>query len=140
MKEKLLPKVVLDTNVLISALVYGGKPEQVYNFIFDKRIRAVISPILAAELADTLIKKFTFDQVRVKQLEKIMKKHFTLVYPKITLRAVLGDEDDNRVLEAAVEGQCQFIISGDRDLLDLATFKRIRILTPTQFLNLIKPQ
>ncbi len=44
------------------------------------------------------------------------------------------DRDDNRVLEAAVEGDCDFIITGDRDLLELCKYKKIKIITPAQFL------
>ena len=63
------PKVVLDTNILISALIYGGKPQQIYNLIFDKRIFAITSSILLAELTEILVKKFNFDLDRIKQLE-----------------------------------------------------------------------
>lgn len=128
------PRIILDTNILISALVYGGKPEQIYNLVLDKQIVAITSPILLSELTEILIKKFKFELSRIKQLEKITKNNFIIINPsKIILLA--RDEDDNRVLEAAAEGRCNYIITGDKDLLDLATFKNIKILTPDTFLS-----
>lgn len=128
------PKVTLDTNLLISALIFGGKPEQVYNLVLDKQIIAAISPILIAELTEVLTKKFNFELVRIHQLEKIIKKHFKIVYPDKTINAV-KDIDDNRVLEAAVEGKCSFIVTGDKDLLTFKAFRGIKILTPDEFLK-----
>lgn len=129
-------KVVLDTNILVSALIFGGKPEQVYNLVLEKQITAVISMVLFSELLETLIKKFNFGPKRIEQLERVIKKHFKIVYPKLIIN-VIKDDDDNRVLEAAIEGECNYIITGDRDLLDLKTYKDIKIITPDVFLPLI---
>ena len=128
------PRVLLDTNVLISAHVFGGIPQQVYNLVLEKQIEAVTSRILIAELIETLTKKFDFELVRIEQFEKIIKKHFKMVYPNQTV-AILRDNDDNRVLEAAVKGRCSYIITGDKDLLELGGYKGINILTPTEFLK-----
>ncbi len=129
------PRVVLDTNILISALVYGGKPEQVYNLVLEKQVVAVISNILLSELTEILVKKFHFDQPRIEQLERIIKQHFKVVYPNNNI-SILRDDDDNRVLEAAGEGLCHYIITGDKALLALKSFEKIKILTPQEFLEL----
>ncbi|MBI2621174.1 MAG: putative toxin-antitoxin system toxin component, PIN family [Candidatus Levybacteria bacterium] len=131
------PKAVLDTNVIISALVFGGKPEQVYSLILEKQIIGISSPVLLAELTETLTKKFNFELIRVKQLEKIIKKHFKIIHPDEIIY-ILEDEDDNRVLEAAIEGKSGFIVTGDSDLLTLKTFRQIEILTPDDFLKEIE--
>ena len=131
-----LPKVVLDTNIIISALIFGGKPEQIYNLVLNKQIFPLTSPILIAELTEILIKKFKFDLIKIKQLEKITKKYFKIVHPDETFHK-LADEDDNRVLEAALEGKCDYIITGDKDLLELSFFKKIEILTADQFLQIV---
>lgn len=131
------PKVVLDTNLLISALIFGGKPEQIYNLVLEKQIIGMTSSILLAELTEVLTKKFNFELIRVEQLEKIIKKHFKMVNPRQTVK-ILQDIDDNRVLEAAMTGKCSHIVTGDSDLLTLKTFRRIRILTPNDFLEIIQ--
>ena len=127
-------RVVLDTNILISALIYGGKPEQIYNLVLEKQIIAVTSAVLLAELSETLIKKFHFNHIRIEQLERIIKKHIRIVYPKETI-GIVKDDDDNRVLEAAIESKCSYIITGDKELLDLRVYKGIKILTADQFLK-----
>lgn len=144
------PKVVLDTNVVVSALIYGGKPEQIYNLVLNKQIFAITSSILLAELIETLIKKFNFDLNRIQQLEKIIKRNFHTVHPKKTIK-LQYDEDDNRVLEAAFEGNCDYIVTGDKELLELSIYnasryktrsdeiasdyKHIKIVTADRFLN-----
>lgn len=133
MAEKPL-KVTPDTNILVSALIYGGKPEQIYRLVLEKQLLAVTSPLLIAELTETLIKKFHFDLNRIRQLEKIIKRHFQIIYPKKTVK-LLKDEDDNRVLEVAFEGKCEYIITGDKELLGLKTFDGIKIVTSDQFLK-----
>lgn len=130
-------KVVLDTNILISALVYGGKPEQIYNLVLEKQMIAITTNILIAELLENLTKKFNFEQGRIEQLGRIIKKHFNVVHPKDIIK-VIRDEDDNRVLEAAIAGNCEVIITGDRDLLDLGNFEDVEILTPEEFLEKFK--
>lgn len=128
------PKLLIDTNILISALVYGGKPEQVLRLILEKKAMGVTSLVLLAEFLGILAQKFHFQPKKIQQAERLVKKNFHFVYPKETLD-VVGDEDDNRVLEAAVEGDCSFIVTGDRQLLILGEFRGIKIVNADQFLK-----
>ncbi|MBI2032189.1 MAG: putative toxin-antitoxin system toxin component, PIN family [Candidatus Levybacteria bacterium] len=132
---KNIPKALLDTNILISAHIFGGKPEETYNLILEKRIIPVISPTLIGELTETLIKKFNFELKRIKQFERIIRKHFIIVYPNQTLN-ILNDKDDNRVLEAAIEGRCNYIVTGDKELLELKKYKNIKIVNAKDFLDI----
>lgn len=127
-------RVVLDTNILVSALVYGGNPIKVLLFALNKRIQVITSPILLSELTDIISKKFPLSLEDMHLLEKEMQKNFVIVHPSKILN-IVRDEDDNRVLEAAVAGKCNFIITGDQDLLDLGKYENIRIVTPSQFLD-----
>lgn len=128
------PKVVLDTNILVSALVFGGNPEKILKLVKDFKIRAVTSQVLIAELTEILIKKFQFTPNRIQLVEELIKESFELVYPSQECN-ILKDEGDNRVIEAAIEGRCGFIITGDKGLLDLVLFNNIRIITAEQFLS-----
>lgn len=130
-------KVVLDTNILISGLGFRGKPRRILDLALDTtdQVLAITSPILLAELEDVITKKFPrlIDQVR--PINRKIRKRFKIVRPEKTIR-ILND-DDNRVLEAAIEGKCDFIVTGDKELLELRSYKRIKIVTVDQFLNLI---
>ena len=131
-------KVVLDTNIFVSALVFGGKPEKVYRLVLKRKIITYISLPIITEIIEVLTKKFNFNQIKLQQIERKIKKFFIVVNPSKVIDKV-RDPDDNRVLEAAVEGNCDFIITGDKDLLDLGKFKKIKILTAEEFLLAIQP-
>lgn len=128
------PRIVLDTNVLISAVGFGGKPREILNLVLDDQIRVVTSPILLAELEDVIHKKFPSLSNDFNKLSIQIKKKFRMVKPKETIE-ILKDIEDNRVLEAAIEGKCGYIVTGDSDLLILKTFREIKILTPDDFLK-----
>ncbi len=128
------PKILLDTNVVISALVFGGKPKEILNHVIRFEIEAVTSPQLLSELSEVLGKKFEFSRERVQLTESLIKKCFKIVYPSRQFD-VVKDKDDNRVLEAAYEGNCNIIITGDKELLELAHFQGIEIVTPEEFLQ-----
>lgn len=130
-----LVKVVLDTNILISSLIYGQKPQQIENLILDKIVIGITSLSLLAELTDVLTKKFHFSEFRIKQTEKKIRNNFILVRPESTVK-ILKDDSDNRVLEAAIEGKCQYIITGDKELLSLGAFKGIKIVKVAEFLDI----
>ena len=132
-----LPKVILDTNIIISALGFGGKPREILNLILDNQIQGVTSSVLLAELEDVVNKKFPLLSSDLEKTKKQIRKKFKMVIPKQTVK-ILQDIDDNRVLEAAMTGKCNYIVTGDKDLLTLKTFHQIKILTPNDFLNIIQ--
>ena len=129
-------RVVLDTNILISSLIFGGKPREILSLVIDRKIVFVSSNILLSELFEILSKKFDFSSSKIKFLEKKLRKIIFLVYPK-KRTDVLKDDDDNRVLEAAEEGACSCIVTGDKQLLELKKYKKIRIVTADIMLQCI---
>lgn len=126
-------RVVLDTNIIISALLFGGKPRTMLKLVVTKRIIALSSPPLLAELLDVLAKKFSFPKKALKIVEQKIKKSFKIVHPAKAIH-VLNSPDD-RVLEAALEGNYDYIITGDKELLELRSFHNIKVVNAHQFLN-----
>ena len=129
-------RIVLDTNILISAFIFpGGPPEAVYRSVLDGRVELVTSPPLLAELSRVLVDKFgmgaTLGAEAVAQVARIA----TVVRPKERVEVVLDDPDDDRVLEAAAAGGADVIVSGDRHLLRLRSWKGIRIENAAAFLK-----
>ena len=131
------PKVVVDTNVLISAILFGGNPRKILKLLAQHQISGITSPILIVELMEILSKKFKFEAVKIILIDELIKEEFTIVYPSLHLE-VLRDSDDDRVLEAAIEGQAEYIVTGDRDLLELKKYQNVGIVTPAEFLLRIK--
>ncbi len=130
-------KVVLDSNILISAYVFGGKPELVLKLIITEQVHAITSPILKDEFFGVLRKKFGVTPSEILEIQNEIDLSFDIVYPKDTFH-IVKDEDDNRVLEAAVEGNCDYIITGDKELLELGNFKSTKIVAVDQFLSILE--
>ncbi len=132
-----LVRVVLDTNILISAIAFGGKPAQILIDILRGTILGITSPILLAELQEVLTKKFPLSKEDIDLFLQELKESFIVVQPKEIINTV-RDADDNRVLEAAIEGNCDYIVTGDKDLLVLKNYKKVEIVTAEEFLSRLK--
>lgn len=129
-----MTRAVLDTNVLLSAILFGGKPEQLLKRTRHGQITALTSDCILLELAQVLTNKFSWEQVEVSETVRLLSRNMDIVEPVHKLR-VLSDDADNRILECAIEGNADTIISGDHHLLELGEFKGIEILTPSDFLE-----
>ncbi len=128
-------KVVLDTNTYISAILFGGKPEKIRKLSKEGKIELLVSEAIIAEVAEILRKKFNWESWQISQMIDEIRETATLVIPNQTLSIIKKDEDDNRILECAVEGKAHYIISGDkRHLLPLKEYQGINILSPAEFL------
>jgi len=128
-------RIISDTNILISAILFGGKPREILHLIHQRKIVGVSSPILLAELADVLSKKFKFEQKKIKFYLHKLNLILQIVHPQKEIH-VLKDEPDNRVLEAAIAGNCNYIITGDKELLKLKKYKQVKILKSEKFLRI----
>lgn len=133
-------RAVLDTNILVSAFLSNGNPRRVLNLIREKELRAVTSRVLLSELSETLNKKVKDEQFAIEKFCRLVENSSKVVLPKKTLSIIDRDPDDNRILEAAVEGKCPYIVTGDKDLLDLKEYKNIRILSARKFLSELSPK
>jgi putative PIN family toxin of toxin-antitoxin system len=127
-------KVVLDTNVLVSALIFpGGPPETVYRSVIEGRVELVTSRPLLLEFGRVLATKFGWESERARQATRQLARLGRVVKPSESVREIAADPADDRVLEAALEGKASVIISGDRHLLRLRSWRGIRILSPSDF-------
>ena len=130
-------RVVLDTNVIVSALSHGGKPLKILTIVRKGEIQLVISPFLFDEVMRVLQEKFSWSPDRAERLRVRLRRISQVVMPTHRLR-VLEDDSDNRILECALEGRAHVIVTGDKDLIRLGVYRDIPILTPAQFLELLK--
>jgi putative PIN family toxin of toxin-antitoxin system len=137
-ESKTKPKVVIDTNVFVSGLTFKDKPREVLDLVWRGDIEACISSFILEELEETLKKDFGWERDQVKHtIEKIRAKTI-LVHPKARVSVIKEKDDDNRILECAIEGRVQYLISGDRKhLLPLKEYQKTKILSPAEFLKLL---
>lgn len=129
-------RVVLDTNVVVSALIFpGGPPEAVYRLALEGRVELVTSRPLLVELGRVLVAKFGWRTERAEEAVAQLARLSDVVTPGETVHEVADDPADDRVLEAAEAGAAEAIVSGDRHLLRLGVWRSIDIERPAQFLK-----
>lgn len=135
-------RVVLDTNIYISAILFGGRPGEVFLLAKEREYELFVSPALIAELASKLTVKFRWPVDRVTEVVREIGEVATVVRPKKKLSVIERDEDDNRVIECAVLTKADFIVSGDRKhLLSMKQYESIQIVSVTHFLKMLsKPR
>lgn len=125
---------VLDTTVLISALVFGGNPRKVVQLAEAPAFCLAISAAIRAETEQVLFHKFRWPRPRIAQACDLIWAMAMLVVPRTVITAA-DDPDDNRILECAWEARAAVIVTGDDDLLRLNPYRRIAIVTPAEFLR-----
>jgi putative PIN family toxin of toxin-antitoxin system len=128
-------RVVADTNVLISALMFGGLPGRFLDLALGRRFTLLASKALLDELDEKLRGKFAVSESDALVIRAKLEGSAELADPDFQLNAVPDDPDDNRVLECAVAGKADFIVSGDRHLLRIGDYEGIAIVTVRQFLE-----
>jgi putative PIN family toxin of toxin-antitoxin system len=131
-------KIVLDTNVLISAFFWNGNERKVLEKCRAKELDLLISPEILAELDAVLDRKFSVPEEKRAEYSKNIILISKLVFPNKRIAVIKADPSDNRILECAVDGEAEFIISGDGHLLKLEIYKGIEILTAKLFLGRMK--
>ncbi len=127
-------RVVLDTNVVISGLLFGGPPRQVLERALEGSIELFTSPPLEEELERVLRMKFPSALSAIHETLAALQEVTTPVVPRRAVSAIPEDPSDNRVLECALAARADAILSGDHHLLRHQKFRAIPILTPQAFL------
>jgi putative PIN family toxin of toxin-antitoxin system len=129
-------KVVLDTNVLISGILFGGNPRQILELVIQGRIDAYISPAIFTEFKEVLIRpKFGLNQEKCFSIAEEIEDISNFVFPEITIDIIKDDPEDNKILECALAAGANYIITGDPHLLKLSSFENIMIQSPASFVG-----
>jgi putative PIN family toxin of toxin-antitoxin system len=130
-------RIVIDTNVLISATFWTGKPKQLLNKVRRGQVTFITSETLLEELKEVLTredKPFKLSEEKAERVVTTMRDLAEIVQTKSHL-TVCQDEMDNRVIECAIDGRPECIVSGDLHLLGLKSFKNVKIMTASEFLR-----
>lgn len=127
-------RAVLDTNVFISAYGFGGKPADVLRQAILGEFELVCSPAILAEVANRLESVLGCDREHAEEVVRQIARVGTVVRPTVRI-ALLSDDPDNRILEAAKAADADCIVSGDRHLLDLGEWETIPVLRVAEFLR-----
>ena len=130
-----MKRAVLDSNVSISALLFDGKPLRLLRFAEEGACVLLTSAAIRDEVEEVLEGKFSWPD----ELIRFTCQPIWGVSEDVRPTAVISacrDADDNRILECAVDGAADYIVTGDHDLLDMKRFGRIKIVNAAAFLQL----
>jgi hypothetical protein len=131
-------RIVLDSNVYISALLFAGIPYKILNLGIKGEIKLIISREIIKEITGILRNKFHWPEHNIDKFVRRISHICEIVKTNHKLEVIKDDPSDNMVLECAVNGKADLIISGDKHLLHLKTFRGVPIKNPKYFTYLIK--
>lgn len=131
-------RTVLDTNVLISSLVFPqGSLGGIWKPLQEGKYTLLLSPFIVSEAGRKLREKFGWEESRIQKTLRAVVRKAEVFQPKTVPQAIPDDPDDNHIIACAVEGRAELIVSGDRHLLKLGSYEGIPIVRPADFLRTI---
>ena len=133
-------KIIVDTNVLMSGLFFGGVPKNIVDLVIDDLFECYASIDILSEYRKTYekMKNQWFKPDSQISIDSFIANTI-LIFPSTPIR-VCRDEDDNKFIECAETCDADFIITGDKDLLVLQKYKNIEIVTSKEFVDLINSE
>jgi len=132
-------KLVLDVNIFISSFFWGGNPRKIMTRIIEGKDILFISDEILQEIYLVMSRpKFNISRHQIirfiESIEEIAQRVPTLG----TIKGICRDSDDDKILECAVLGNVDFIISGDSDLLSLKEFQKISVISASEYMDKVE--
>jgi len=131
-----LIRIVFDTNILISAFLFSGKPEQLFEFARSRIICLLTSPSILAKFSTCLKNKFGWEDEDIADAIRTIGYSAELVKPIGEIK-LLSNGADNRILECASEGNADYIVSGEHHLLDLKKFQKTSTVKAAEIIKIL---
>jgi putative PIN family toxin of toxin-antitoxin system len=127
-------RAVFDTNVLVAAFVTEGICSKILTRGRRKEFHLIVCPVILQEFERVLIKKFSATRNEARSALRVVSEAIhSVVHPSESIQTVCRDPDDDAILACALEAKADYLVTGDEDLLELKTFKGIRIVTSRDF-------
>ncbi len=132
-------KIVLDTNIFISSFFWNGNQRRVLERIIEGIDRLYICNEILEEISSVMRRpKFKLEENHIEYFIKSIEEVSVKMLLKGTVKGISRDEEDDKILECALLGKADFIITGDNDLLELKEYKKIKIMTAAEYLEIVK--
>lgn len=128
-------RIVIDTNVVASAVFFGGRTEELLRKVLDRQVVAVVTGNIVEEYQQTidyLAEKCQGKQTHLSIMPIISAMELIESDTKVD---VCRDPDDNKFISCALDGRCYYIVSGDKDLLTIREYSGVQIITVAEFLD-----
>ena len=126
-------KIVIDSNVFVSSFFWGGNPKEVFERVINGLDELFISDAIIEEITSVMgSSKFNVNGDEIEDYVEIISK-----YSKNISVFISRDQNDNKIIQCAVDGNVDYIITGDKDLLVLSNYESIKIMNPKDYLKLV---
>ncbi|MBI3290302.1 putative toxin-antitoxin system toxin component, PIN family [Candidatus Microgenomates bacterium] len=127
-------RIVLDTNIYIAAALYSGLSKDILEFVFKTNsITLLVSEEILGELSNKLAGKFHWSEERINFYINDIKTMADLIMSTEKLAIITRDPKDNKIIECAVSGNANLVVTLDQDLIKLRNYKGIAIIHPKTF-------
>ena len=129
-------KIVLDTNVFISGIFFGGPPSQILQSWRKSQIKIVLTEQILEEyqrVSEELSAKYP--SINIEPIIELFTIFGEFVETKGITETICEDPDDNKFIECAIASQSKLIVSGDKHLLKISGYKKIEVLKPRDFID-----
>jgi len=131
-------KIVLDSNIFVSSFYWAGNPRKVFDRVTNGLDELYITDEILEEINSVMSrKKFDTSINEIKEYVKIIESYSIKLSLKKISEKISRDENDNKILQCGFDGNVDFIITGDNDLLVLKEYKKIKILKPKEYLDIV---
>jgi putative PIN family toxin of toxin-antitoxin system len=131
-------KLVLDTNIFISAFYWGGNSQKIFDRIINGLDELYVSDKILEEISDVMIRpKFKTGQGTINKYIETIEKNCKKVFTEGRIKGICRDKDDDDKLECGIICNADYIITGDDDLLVLGNYETMKIITPGEYLAII---
>jgi len=133
-------KVVLDTNIFLSALLFPkSKPAKIVELARDRKFILIISRFFIEEIKKNLVVKFDYSESLSNKLINEILKYAEIVEPGQKIAIIKEKKSDNRILECAVAAKADYLVSGDKKhILPPKKIRRVKIVSATEFITKVK--
>jgi len=131
-------KIVIDTNIFVSSFFWGGHPREVFERVINGLDELFITDEIINEITSVMgSSKFIVSSSEIEDYIKIIKKYSKKIISKNTTESISRDKSDDKIVQCGLDGDVDFIVTGDKDLLVLAECETIKIMKPKEYLEIV---
>lgn len=126
-------RVVFDTNVLVAAFLTEGLCSVLLPRARRKEFKLFVCPVILEEFERILLHKIKASRELVIEALEILLEASETVHPTEEIQRICRDRDDDKILACALSAEADYLVSGDRDLLEIGSFEELKIVSPREF-------
>ncbi len=133
-------RIVADTNLLISSIFWNGKPYYIVQLALNNSIEIITSSYILNETRRVLRNEFNLSEQEIDDIINCILRYATVIEPTEQVDVIKRDPADNHIIACALAAKADYVVTRDKDILDLHKYVMIRMITPEDFLEIVTPR